>query len=505
MPALSNRGGGKIVFGISDKRPRKVIGSQAFAQPEQTIERLKQQLHVRVDFTQLNEGEKRVLVITVAGRPVGLPVQAKGIAWWRDGESLIPMPQEVQRSIYEESGHDFSGDVCPQAVMDDLDPNAIAAFRNSWYEKTGNARLKTLTDEQLLQDCEAILPEGITYAALILFGKHRSLGRLLPQAETIFEYRSSNASGPAQQREEFREGFFLYYQRIWELINLRNNRQHYQTGLFVFDILTFNERVVREALLNAISHRNYQLGGSVFLRQYQDRLVVESPGGFPPGITLDNILERQAPRNRRIAEIFAKCGLVERSGQGMNLIYELSIQEAKGLPDFQGTDAYQVRLTLHGLVLDPQLLKMLRDIGEETLALFTTEDFLIIDALTRGQKLPPHLAQKTNALIELGVVEKIGRSTFLLSRRYYEAIGQAGVHTRKVGLDRETNKALLLKHIRDYNATGSNLATLQQVLPAKTRDQIRYLLRQLREEKKIYVKGTQKSARWYCCDSEENP
>ena len=230
--ALSNRGGGKIVFGISDKRPRKVVGSQAFAQPEQIVERLKQQLHVRVDFTQLNEGDKRVLVITVAGRPVGLPVQAKGIAWWRDGDSLIPMPQEVQRSIYEESGHDFSGDVCPQAVMDDLDPKAIAAFRNSWYTKTGNARLKTLTDEQLLRDCEAILPEGITYAALILFGKHRSLGRLLPQAETVFEYRSSNASGPAQQREEFREGFFLYYQRIWELINLRNNRQHYQTGLW---------------------------------------------------------------------------------------------------------------------------------------------------------------------------------------------------------------------------------------------------------------------------------
>jgi len=104
-------------------------------------------------------------------------------------------------------------------------------------------------------------------------------------------------------------------------VNLRNDRQHYQEGLFVFDIPTFNERVVREALLNAVSHRNYQMSGSVFVRQYKERLVIESPGGFPAGVTLENILDRQSPRNRRIAEILAKCGLVERSGQGMNLIY----------------------------------------------------------------------------------------------------------------------------------------------------------------------------------------
>lgn len=94
------------------------------------------------------------------------------------------------------------------------------------------------------------------------------------------------------------------------------------------------------------------MSGSVFIRQYRDRLLVESPGGFPNGISLDNILDRQVPRNRRIAEILSLCGLVERSGQGMNLIYELSIKEAKQLPDFAGTDADFVSITLHGLGID---------------------------------------------------------------------------------------------------------------------------------------------------------
>ena len=118
-------------------------------------------------------------------------------------------------------------------------------------------------------------------------------------------------------------------------------------------ISTFSERAVREAILNAVSHRNYQLGGSVFVRQYPRRLEIDSPGGLPTGITLENILDRQNPRNRRVAEILTKCGLVERSGQGMNLIYEELIKQSKPAPDFARTDKFQVGLTLHGTVEDP--------------------------------------------------------------------------------------------------------------------------------------------------------
>ena len=107
------------------------------------------------------------------------------------------------------------------------------------------------------------------------------------------------------------------------------------------------------------------MGGSVFVRQYRDRLVVESPGGLPNGITVENILDRQSPRNRRVAEILALCGLVERSGQGMNLMYEWSVKEAKQLPDFTGTDENFVKLTLNGMVLDAKMLSLINRIGNE--------------------------------------------------------------------------------------------------------------------------------------------
>jgi ATP-dependent DNA helicase RecG len=283
--AIANSGGGIFVLGISDRRPRKIVGSNAFSQPERTREGLIAKLHIHIDFQLYDHEGKRILVFEIASRPFGLPVQADGIAWWRKGDSLVEMPQDILRKIYAETGHDFSGDVCEEAAIADLDEASIEIFRKKWIEKTGNARLKELSIKQLLRDSEAVVENGLTYAALILFGKRSSLGRLLPQAEIVFEYRSTEASGPAQQREEFRAGFFSCYDRLWELINLRNDRQHYQDGLFVFDVPTFNERIAREALLNAVSHRNYQLGGSIFIRQYQNRLVIDSPGGFPGDIT----------------------------------------------------------------------------------------------------------------------------------------------------------------------------------------------------------------------------
>ena len=499
--ALANDGGGKLVFGISDKRPRSVVGSRAFEQPERTRMGLIDKLKINVDFQLFTYEEKRVLVFDVKSRPIGLPILYEGVAWIYDGDTLKEMPEEKRRKIYEEIGTDFSGKICDGATVKDLDETAIEAFRAKWIEKSGNKKLATRSKEQILIDCGAMTDAGVTYAAMILFGKSEALVRFLPQAEIIFEYRSSEASGPANQREEFKSGFFTCYDRIWELVNLRNDKQHYQEGFFVFDISTFNERVVREAILNAVSHRNYQFGGSIFVRQYRDRLVVESPGGLPFGITLDNILDRQLPRNRRIAEILSLCGMVDRSGQGMNLMFELSVQEAKPLPDFTGTDDFFVSVTLNGLILDKAMLSVIHRISDKfTEPMLSTEDFLAIDALYHERPLDEKMQSRLGRLTEMGIVEHIGRKKYVLARSLYAATGKTGVHTRHVGLDRDTNKELLLKHIRENNAVGTPFKELQQVLPGLNRGQIQVLMRELRDSGKVVCKGKTSAARWFAVE-----
>ena len=126
---------------------------------------------------------------------------------------------------------------------------------------------------------------------------------------------------------------------------------------------TFSEIAVREALLNAVSHRDYRHPGSVFVRQFPRRIEIVSPGGFPPGITPDNILDQQSPRNRRIAETFARCGLVERSGQGADRIVEECVRHGQPLPDYSRSDPHQVWLTLDGEIRDENFLKFLERVG----------------------------------------------------------------------------------------------------------------------------------------------
>jgi ATP-dependent DNA helicase RecG len=458
---------------------------------------LSERLHLRIDFEELHPAGGRVLVFQIPSRPVGTAVQDKGIYWMRERDSLVPMSEDRLRQVFAESGRDFSADLCPGATFADLDRTAINDFRKRWLSKSGNQSLAKLADEQLLADAEACHEGRPTYAALILFGTQRALGRYLAQAELTFEYRSSDASGPAQVRKEYRQGFFSYYDDLWNTINLRNDRQHYQDGLFVFDILTLAERPFREALLNAVGHRDYQLGGNIFVRQYPRRVEITSPGGLPHSITLDNILDRQSPRNRRIAELFTKCGLVERSGQGMNLIFEESIKESKPIPDFTNTDRYQVAITLFGNVQDPNFIRFLERIGRERLATFSTQDFLVLDRIHRDQQPPDHCKPRLAYLLEQGVIERIGRGKFILSRQFYRFVRKKGVYTRKKGLDRQTNKALLVRHITDNQRDGSPLQELMQVLPGLSRDQVQTLLRDLKAEGQVHSRGTTRNARWY--------
>ncbi|MDR0947975.1 MAG: HTH domain-containing protein, partial [Lachnospiraceae bacterium] len=271
-------------------------------------------------------------------------------------------------------------------------------------------------------------------AALILFGTSEALRRLLAQSEVIFEYRPTNRPGPAAAREEFREGFFLYFDKLWQLINLRNDKLHYQEGFFVFDILAYNERVVREAILNAVSHREYRLSGSIFVRQFFDRLEIDSPGGFPHGITRENIMFRQAPRNRLIAEILARCGLVERAGQGMDLIYELCIKEAKALPDFLDSDEYIVRMRFAGNKIDEKMLALFRRIGETITNTLSTEELLVIYSVFHGKKIDGELTHYLPRLISLGIIKNDALALVNDSINYSIGVNDSSDESRKYGL-----------------------------------------------------------------------
>lgn len=174
----------------------------------------------------------------------------------------------------------------------------------------------------------------------------------------------------------------------------------------------------------------------------------------------------------------------------------LAIMESKPLPDFSGTDDYHVFVTLRGEVQDPLFVRFLEHVSKETGASFNTPDLLALDLIHREQTVPNSLQGRLLLLRGRGVIERVRRK-HILSRRFYTFAGKKGVYTRKRGLDRDTNKALLLKHIQDNRRTGSPLRELMHVLPALSRNQVRMLLREMKHDGRIHVVGRARTARWY--------
>lgn len=498
--AIANEGGGKVVLGVTDKRPREVVGTAAFLEPGRTVAGLMEKLRIRVSVSELHHASGRVLVFEISGRPVGLPVGVDGKFFARSGDALRAMTQEELRQIFDEGGPDYSAQIESDATVDHLDLKTIEFFRRQWRKKSQNPALESLSPEQLLSDAELLIDGKVTRAALILLGTRLAVGRFIPQAEVVFEYRSSETHISHQQRLEFRRGFLSFLDEIWSTINLRNEVVQYQDGLFRRDLPVMNETVVREGVLNALTHRDYRLSGSVFIRQFPRKLEIVSPGGFPAGITVQNILRRQSPRNRRIAEACARCGLVERSGQGVDRMIEESLREGKPRPGFEGTDEYQVSLTIRGEVENPAFVRFLERVSADRSVSFSVEDLMVLDLLQSVKPVPSELRANCARLVDQGIVERVGRGRgvrYVLSRKFYSFLGKRGAYTREIGLDRETNKALLLRHIIENGANGSALKELSQVLPALSNSQVQKLLQRLKADGKVSLSGSKRGAKWF--------
>lgn len=156
-------------------------------------------------------------------------------------------------------------------------------------------------------------------------------------------------------------------------------------------------------------------------------------------------------------------------------------------------------MTLRGEVQDPAFLRFLEKVGSKRMASFTTDDLLILDLLRREEPIPENLRRRLPALVTHGVIEEVGGGRdvrHILSRDLYGLLRAKGTYTRKRGLDRETQKELLLKHIRENDAEGSPLEELVQVLPALQKTSVQRLLRELKAEGKVAPVGRTKAARW---------
>ena len=364
--ALANERGGRLVLGMADKYPHAVVGSD-FAQDEegQLVDEIYKRLYIRVRTEVLFENGKRVLVITTPSRPVGKALRFEGVPLMRTGESLREMDDAEYLSVIQEQDSDFSVKTCEGLSLEDLDDDAIAKLRQLIYDKRKKADILTVPLEQMLSDLYLMTPENrITFAALILIGKTSAIERHLPQDNVVVEYRNNRSLDRYTARKEFRYPLIRAVDEIWEYIShpASNPLLHVNDMPRILDVPGFNEETIREAILNACVHRSFQMPGDVLIKIYPDSFEITNPGGFPFGVNIGNILTvNSAPRNRLMAETIEKTGLIERSGQGADIMFRNCVAEGKPLPDYGESDDYQVSLRIKAVIENPRLYIFLHD------------------------------------------------------------------------------------------------------------------------------------------------
>jgi len=368
--ALANEGGGQLVFGMADQWPHQVVGTSFEVGNIGALEdAIYKDLSIRVHINELYEGAEgdingRVLVFEVPSRPIGKMLKFEGVPLMRTGESLREMSDEEMFKILSEQEPDYSAKICAGITMEDLDPDAVKQMKRKYAEKNLNPEFESLPDEQALRDLDLLVDGNLNYAALVLLGKSEAIHKYMPQNNVVIEYRNDPASIQYDDRVEFQQPLFLAIDNIWSYINqpMLNPQVHISEKAYIFDIKRFNSETIREAVLNAITHRSMTVQNDVVIKLSPKELTITNAGGFPIGVDKTNVLTvNSTPRSKRLADVLQKTGLVEKSGQGVDKMFVNCIMEGKPLPDFSATDNYQVSLTFRTEIRDIPFIVYIRN------------------------------------------------------------------------------------------------------------------------------------------------
>lgn len=465
--ALANANGGYLVLGMEDAFPHKVVGT---SQCENALGKLENEIYkalqIPVDAYELfDEQNNRVVVVEIPRHPVGKALRFEDVPLWRSGEELIPMPDKVLFSILQETDPDYSQAICEGVTIDDLDKEAIDILKEKYARKQNNPTFTSLSDRQALSDLKLIEGNKVTNAAVLLVGKAEIIQQNFHTVKVQHEFRTTEGQERFDKRLSFVAPFYILIDQLWKAVNDRNGSVPVQEGAYMFDIPFFNEEVIREVINNAFAHRDYRLASEIVIKQYPTKLSVISPGGFPIGVTLENILTvSSTPRNRLLADVLAATGIVERSGQGMDVIFRLTLSEGKQTPDYSKTNDYQVTAILSDTVKDPGFALFIKSIQQELpenqkLSVF---DVLTFCAIREGKQ--PKDKEIAKRLYSMGYLEKRGKTSairYILPRRYYELTGNQSEYSELTDWDDEQIWSVLFRYLKKYGtAKKTDIAKL---------------------------------------------
>jgi len=341
---LANARGGTIVLGVRDgvrTRRESIQGAGRY-----DLIGLRRAVydgtdpHILVEIEELVEPEGTLLLVHV---PKGMPphTTSDGVAKIRIGKECKPLTGRTFAHLLASGGQrDPTAEIIDGTNEKDLDQQEIAYLRQVIQREAQNAELGRLEDRQLTEAVGLTRNSAVTFAGLLLTGKNESLAHYIPQHEVTFlRYRTATRY---DQRKDLRGPLLSVLRETEKQVSVNNRIKTLQEeGFGQLEFPDLSWEVAREAVLNAVTHRDYFLRQGIQIALFRDRMEVISPGGFIGNITPENIL-RHPPshRNELLARILQTVGLVNRVGLGVDRIYEGLLRLGKDLPRFSADEAH---------------------------------------------------------------------------------------------------------------------------------------------------------------------
>lgn len=453
------------------------------------------------------EEELPVLQITVPKSYNGLTATVSGKILRRrlkaDGQpENIPMyPSEIATRLSDLRLLDYSTLPLAEAAIDDFDPLETERLRKSILAYDGDKSLLDLADEELYKALGFVKEQNNrlypTVLGLLMIGRTESIKRFVPTASTSFQVLEGTN---VRINDDFTLPILASIEKLNTYLEAWNPQREIEMGMFRMPAPDFDKRALREAVVNAYSHRDYSKMGRVRVAVADEGLTVANPGGFIEGISVSNLLTAEPHgRNPALADALKRVGLAEKTGRGIDRIFEGSLIYGRTLPDYTASTAVTVSLFIPRSAPDVQIAQMIsneqirlgRPLPINTLLILNhlkdaprSDVRQIAEALNLPEAVVKTVLEKS---MENGLVEAYGSGR---SRNYLLAQSVYGDKREKIGYVRqadidETRHTELILNLAKKNEFISR-ADVVELLHVNER-RASYLLKKLTDAKKLKI------------------
>lgn len=363
---LRNQQYGWLVFGVSEKdKVKHVVGTAYKKGDKSLLEKFKYEIardttngmtfYDIIELSPVVKGkELRVLMFKIPAAATGIPTDWKTNYYERAGESLVPLKQYKIDAIRSQERKDWSKQIIEGARIDNLDQGAIQLAREKYKEKMAQEPISKevdgMSDEQFLTKMKLIIGGKVTNAAMLLLG-NSDFDYLFTAAPSIM-WRLYGVDGTDKDYAIFKIPFINVVDKVFAKVrNLTYRYMPNQMMLFPMETEQYDSWLMRELLNNSIAHSNYQLGGRIYVNEFDDKIKITNPGDFIPQ-RIENVLEvsYNPPfyRNQLLAEAMVAFHMIDTATLGIRRAY--NIQKAKYFPMPDSLSEVQKKNKIHNLL-----------------------------------------------------------------------------------------------------------------------------------------------------------